>query len=181
MYYSDVHILYYVFFSVIAVLLGQFIDYASKAFIEEKKIFKKETFRKYRKELVPNYWLIVIMIVSYIALIYKFGMYADFLKNIDLIKYMLLVPMLLCAFMVDLKKQIIPNRLNLLMFEIGLVMMFLSGLVNINIAINMLLGMIAGGGIFIAITLIGGMIAGREAMGLRRCQANGSLADFILD
>jgi prepilin signal peptidase PulO-like enzyme (type II secretory pathway) len=75
--------------------------------------------------------------------------------------------MLLCAFFVDLKEQIIPNRLNLLMFEVGIVLVFLYGISNINIAVNMLFGMLAGGGIFLIITIIGGLIAGREAMGLR--------------
>ena len=169
MYYNDVHILYYVLFGVIAVLLGQFIDYAAKAFLKEQKIFSKTTFKEYKKDFVPNYIVIAVMIISYVALIYKFGLYTEFLKNLELIKFMVLIPMLLCIFIVDFKEQIIPNRLNLLMFEIGLVLMFLSGIVNINIAINMLLGMAAGGGIFLAITLVGGMIAGKEAMGLRRC------------
>ena len=109
------------------------------------------------------------MILSYIALLYKFGLQEGFIGNIDLIKYMILIPMLFCAFYVDLKKQIIPNRLNLIMFEIGLIFVFIIGISNINIAVNMLLGMFVGGGIFLAITLIGGLFAGKEAMGLRRC------------
>ena len=63
--------------------------------------------------------------------------------------------MLLCAFVVDLKEQIIPNRLNLTMFEIGLIIAFIFGASNIAITINMTLGMLAGGGIFLLITLIG--------------------------
>jgi len=182
MYYNDVHILYYVLFGIVGALIGQFIDYCSKAFMQEKKIFRKETFIVYKREAAPNYILIIAMIFSYVALIYKFGIYTEnTIKNIDLIKYMLLIPMLFCAFQVDLKKQIIPNRLNLIMFEIGLIFVAISGLSNINIAINMLLGMLAGAGIFLAITLIGGLIAGKEAMGLRRCKTNGSFADYILD
>ena len=43
------------------------------------------------------------------------------------------------------------------------------GLNNINVAKDMLLGMIVGAGIFGIITVLGGIIAGKEAMGLRRC------------
>jgi len=106
-----------VLFGLIAALLGQFIDYASKSFMREKKIFSRVNFKEYTKIALPNYMLILAMVISYIALIYKFGIYSDITKNVDLIKYMLLIPMLLSAFYVDLKKQIIPNRLNLLMFE----------------------------------------------------------------
>ena len=128
---------------------GQFIDYCSKAFIGQKKIFSIATLKEYKKEIEPNYIIVVSMIVSYIALLYKFGIQAEFTANIELIKYMLLIPMLFCAFQVDLKEQIIPNRLNLLMFEIGLILAFIGGIYNINIAINMLLGMLVGGGIFL--------------------------------
>ena len=42
---------------------------------------------------------------------------------------------------------------------------FLYGLSNVAITINMLLGMLAGGGIFLLITLLGGFFYGKEAMG----------------
>ena len=77
--------------------------------------------------------------------------------------------MLISAFVIDYKIQIIPNRLNLSIFETGLVFAFIFGVQNLNIAKDMLLGMLVGGGIFLLITLIGGAIAGKEAMGLRRC------------
>ena len=48
--------------------------------------------------------------------------------------------MLLSAFVIDYKLQIIPNRLNLTMFEIGLVIAFLYGLSDVAITINMALG-----------------------------------------
>ena len=61
------------------------------------------------------------------------------------------------------------------MFEIGLVFVFIYGMTNLSIAIYRLLGMLVGGGIFLIITLIGGAIAGKEVMGLRRCETNGSI------
>ena len=80
---------------------------------------------------------------------------------------MVLTPMLVSAFIVDLKHRIIPNRLNMTIFECGILFTFIYGLNNITIAKNMILGLIVGGGIFVIITLLGGLIAGKEAMGLR--------------
>ena len=73
--------------------------------------------------------------------------------------------MLVSAFVIDYKHQIIPNRLNLTLFEIGIIFAFLYGLSDVAITFNLLLGMVTGGGIFLLITVIGGLIYGKEAMG----------------
>lgn len=117
MYFNDVHILYYVLVAIIGGIVGQFVDYCNRCFLKEQKIFSKENFLKYKRIMLPNYLLIAVTAIGYIALLYKFGFHLELTANLDLIKYMLLLPMLLCAFVVDLKEQIIPNRLNLLMFE----------------------------------------------------------------
>ena len=179
MYFNDVHILYYVLVTIIGGIVGQFVDYCNRCFLKEQKIFSKESFSKYKRVILPNYLLIAVTIIGYIALVYKFGIHNGLLENLDLIKYMLLLPMLLCAFVVDLKEQIIPNRLNLLIFEIGLVFVFLHGFININFALNELLGMLAGGGIFLLITLIGGLIAGKEAMGMGDVKLMGALGLYF--
>lgn len=179
MYFNDVHILVYVVIAIVGGFIGQFIDYCNRCFLKEQKIFSKESFEKYKRIMIPNYWLIGIIAVGYVLLLYKFGIQPSFSQNLDLIKYTILLPMLACAFVVDLKEQIIPNRLNLLMFEIGLIIVFLHGFTNINIAINMLLGMLAGGGIFLLITLIGGAIAGKEAMGMGDVKLMGALGLYF--
>ena len=179
MYFNDVHILYYVLFAIIGGIIGQFVDYCNKCFIKEQKIFSKDSFIKYKRLMLPNYWLIGATALGFVALLYKFGINNGFANNLDLIKYLLLIPMILCAFVVDLKEQIIPNRLNLLMFEIGLAFAFLQGFSNINIALNMFVGMIVGAGIFLAITLIGGLIAGKEAMGMGDVKLMGALGLYF--
>ena len=65
------------------------------------------------------------------------------------------------------------------MFEIGIVLMFLAGIFNANIAIDMFFGMLAGAGIFLLITLIGGLIAGKEAMGFGDVKLMGALGIFF--
>lgn len=179
MYFNNIHILYYVILAILGGVIGQFVDYCSRCFLKEQKIFSKESFSKYKRIMIPNYILIAITAIGYILLLYKFCIYDALDKNLDLIKYLLLLPMLECAFVVDLKEQIIPNRLNLLMFEIGLVTVFIHGFTNINIALNMLFGMLAGGGIFLLITLLGGLIAGKEAMGMGDVKLMGALGLYF--
>lgn len=179
MYFNDIHILYYVAFAIIGGFIGQFVDYCNRCFLKEEKIFSKNSLAKYKRIMIPNYFLIIATAIGYIALVYKFGIQRDILQNLDLIKYIFLLPMLECAFVVDLKEQIIPNRLNLLMFEIGLVILFIHGFTNINISLNMLYGMVAGAGIFMLITLLGGLIAGKEAMGMGDVKLMGALGLYF--
>ena len=175
MYINDVNILYYTLIAILGGLVGQFVDYCNKVFLKQEKILLKRNFKEYTLTFKPNYILIIVTAIAYIALMYTFGG----TEIIKLAMYLLLVPMLLSAFVVDYKIQIIPNRLNLTMFEIGLVFVFIYGMTNLSISIDMLLGMLAGGGIFLLITLIGGMIAGKEAMGFGDVKLMGALGLFF--
>lgn len=172
-YINDVHILFYVLIAFIGGAIGQLIDYANVAFLNERKITSKEAYKEYEKVGKINYILIIINAVLYIAFLYTFGI------SLNLLKFCLLAPMLISAFIVDYKIQIIPNRLNLTMFEIGLIFVFMFGIQNLNLAKDMLLGMIVGGGIFLFITLIGGLIAGKEAMGLGDVKLMGALGLYF--
>lgn len=175
MYINDIHILYYVLIAIVGGITGQFVDYCNKTFLKEKKILSKKNIKEYFKIYSPNYILIIITMMANIAILYKFG-------NTELLKvgmYICLVPMLLSAFTVDYKIQIIPNRLNLTMFEIGLIFVFIYGMTNLSIAIDMLLGMLIGGGIFLFITLVGGLIAGKEAMGFGDVKLMGALGLYF--
>ena len=141
--------------------------------INEGKVISKESFKKYKETFKVNYKLIVVNSCLYVALLYKFGM------NLDFLRFAILTPMLISAFIVDYKIQIIPNRLNFTMFEVGIIFAFIFGIQNLNLAKDMFLGMIAGGGIFLLITLIGGLIAGKEAMGLGDVKLMGALGLFF--
>lgn len=175
MYINDIHILYYVLIGIAGAIAGIFIDYCNKMFEKEEKILSKKNLREYTQIFRPNYLLMIIIAIAYIALLYKFG-------NNDLIKlsmYVALIPMLLSAFIIDYKEQIIPNRLSLTIFEIGLIFVFIYGFSNLSISIDMLLGMLVGGGIFIFITIIGGFIAGKEAMGFGDVKLMGALGLYF--
>ncbi len=172
-YINDVHILFYVLFAFIGGFIGQVIDYLNIVFLNERKVLSKESFKKYKETFKVNYKLIVVNSCLYVALLYKFGM------NLDFLRFAILTPMLISAFIVDYKIQIIPNRLNFTMFEVGIIFAFIFGIQNLNLAKDMFLGMIAGGGIFLLITLIGGLIAGKEAMGLGDVKLMGALGLFF--
>lgn len=178
MYINDIHILYYVLVEIVGLFLGQFVDWCNKRLSEEKKVLSKDFFKIYLKSAKPNYILIVLMSIIYIGILYCFGN-----NIIKLFEYLLLAPMLLCVFCIDYKLQIIPNRLNLSLFEAGLLFTFIEAASDTSIIIttftNKLLGLIVGGGIFLLITLIGGLIAGKEAMGFGDVKLMGALGLFM--
>lgn len=180
MYFNNVHILIYAAIAIAGFFIGKFVNWCNYRLPEYKKVFSKDIFKtKELNDYKPNLLLSLITMLIYIALLYVLGIQKTFLGNLELIKGLILTPMLLSAFIIDYKLQIIPNRLNLTMFEIGIILMFLAGVFNVNIAIDMFLGMVAGAGIFLLITLIGGLIAGKEAMGFGDVKLMGALGIFF--
>ena len=142
--FNDVHIVYYIIAGIIGIIVGQLTDWANKRLPEYKSVISKDIINEYKINFKPNYILMIITAIIYITLIYTFGIKNTIIANLDLIKFLILTPMLLSAFVIDFKLQIIPNRLNLTIFEIGFIFAFLYGLSNVAITINMLLGMLAG-------------------------------------
>ena len=179
MYFNDVHILYYVAVAIIGLFVGEFVNWMNQRLPEYKNVFLKEFITEHKMNFKPNYILMLLTSFIYIALVYRFGIQNTIIANLDLIKFMILTPMLLSVFVIDYKSQIIPNRLNLTIFEIGIVFAFLYGLSDVAITINMLLGMLAGGGIFLLITVIGGIFYGKEAMGFGDVKLMGALGLFF--
>ncbi|MBR0426733.1 MAG: prepilin peptidase [Clostridia bacterium] len=179
MYFNDVNIGYYIIVSILGLFVGELVNWMNKRLPDEKPIFTRGAIKEYKKQFKPNYILMILIAVLYVLILYKFGIKQTFIENLELIKYLILTPMLISAFVIDYKLQIIPNRLNLTIFEVGLFFTFIYGLSNVAISINMVLGMIAGGGIFLGLTLIGGLIYGKEAMGLGDVKLMGALGLYF--
>lgn len=179
MYFNDVHIAYYVVLAILGLFVGEFVSWMNIRLPEYKKVFSKEFMIERKLNFKPNYILMLVTAIIYVTLLYRFGIKDTFIANLDLIKFLILTPMILSAFVIDYKLQIIPNRLNLTIFEIGLVIAFIYGVSNPAITINMLLGMLAGGGIFLLITLVGGLIYGKEAMGFGDVKLMGALGLYF--
>ena len=175
MYINDVHIAYYLVAAILGLIVGELVNWANKRLPEYKKVISKDIIAEYKMNFKPNYILMLLTAAIYVSLIYVYGIQDTLIANFDLIKFIILTPMLLSAFVIDYKLQIIPNRLNLTIFEIGI----LYGLSNVAITINMLLGMLAGGGIFLLITLIGGLFYGKEAMGFGDVKLMGALGLYF--
>ena len=179
MYINETHIGFYAVVAIIGLFAGMLVDWMNKRLPEYKKVFSKEIFTEYFANFRPNYILMFVTSAIYIALLYFYGIQNTIIANLNLIKYMILTPMLLSAFIIDFKLQIIPNRLNLTIFEVGLVFAFLYGLSDVSITINLALGAVTGAGIFLAITLIGGAIYGKEAMGFGDVKLMGAIGLFF--
>ena len=179
MYFNDVHIAYYVVAAIVGLFVGQFVGWINKRLPEYKSVISKDIIKEYKSHFRPHYILMLITAIIYVTLVYVYGIHNTVIANLDLIKFMILTPMLLSAFCIDYKLQIIPNRLNLTIFEVGIIFAFLYGLSNVAITINMLLGMFAGAGIFLIITVVSGMIYGKEAMGFGDVKLMGALGLFF--
>ena len=180
MYFNNVHIIFYLVIAIIGFFVGKFVAWCNLRFPEEKKIFSKDFFKENKEgNIKGSYIMMITTAIIYVAILYKFGLKTEFIKNLDLIKFLILTPILLSSFVIDLKHRILPNRLNMTMFEIGIVFVFIYGINNLNIATNMVLGMLTGGGIFLALTLLGGLVAGKEAMGLGDVKFMGALGLYF--
>lgn len=166
MYIGDVHIITYIIFLILGAIVGQFVDWINIRVLENKKIFSKEIKQLAKKKLNINYFSVITTAILYIVILYRFGIKENLLENLDIMKYMVLIPILISIITIDYKNKIIPNRLTFTLFETGIIFTFLYGLNNLFIARDSLLGALVGFAIFGVIALLGRLIAGKEAMGM---------------
>lgn len=161
---NNVSIIACVIVAILGAICGQLTDILNYFFPRHKQIFSKKNFKEYLSTAMPKYLLMVIHIFIFIGIVLRYGT-----SNTNAIKFMFLTPLLISAFCIDYRKKIIPNRLTLTIFESGLVFMFIqvitSARTNTLAIESMLQGLVAGGTIFLIITLIGGAIFGKETMG----------------
>ena len=169
MYINDVHILCYFFIGLLGLAVGQFMDWANLRLQKHKPVICKEFFKEYLSNIKLNCALMYVTAIIYVALVYFFGL------NLKLVEYMILTPLFISVFVIDYREQIIPNRLTLTIFEVGIIFAFIEGINSMNVFVDKALGMFAGAGIFLIITLIGGLIAGKEAMGFGDVKLMGAL------
>ncbi len=137
MYLYNIHILFYVLFCILGIIAGQISSWCIKRMPKHEKVISKDFF----KEFKIDYTLIIITVILYLVLLVMHGIKNQFLENLQLIKYVILTPMIIIAFIIDYKHQIIPNRLNLSIFEVGLASMIISGMYSMNLITNAVLGM----------------------------------------
>lgn len=170
MYFNDIHIGIYLVLGLLGCIVGQISGMLNERFADHKKIFSKDTLRYLKINFEPHYIIMTITALMYLVTLYIVGIdLKNWYANIDLISYIIIIPMLISVFIIDIKHEIIPNRIVINMLEVGMISAFANGVFNPNgtsIAFDRLTGMLVGGGILLIITLIGGLIAGKEAMGM---------------
>lgn len=170
MYFNNIHIGIYLVLGLLGCIVGQISGMLNERFADHKKIFSKDTLRYLKINFEPHYIIMTITALMYLVTLYIVGIdLKNWYANIDLISYIIIIPMLISVFIIDIKHEIIPNRIVINMLEVGMISAFANGVFNPNgtsIAFDRLTGMLVGGGIFLIITLIGGLIAGKEAMGM---------------
>ena len=159
MYINNIHILGYFFIGLFGMFLGQFMNWVNIRFAHHKKVFCKELFTQYIPNQKLNMFLMFSIMALYVAILYLFGL------NLVTLKYLLLTPLLILVLTIDFKEHIIPDRLILILFEIGMLFSIIEGFDSLNIFVDRILGMVIGFGIFGIITLIGGLLAKKKAMG----------------
>ncbi len=169
MYINDTHVLYYFFALLIGMIVGQFLDYTYERLQHHRKILSKELFTYYIKNMDLKLPLMYTTSFFYVLTIYLIGI------RFDALLYLLLIPFLILIFILDIKKNIIPNRLTLSLFEIGIIFTFIKGFTNYNVFADNIIGCITGGLIFLVIALIGKLVSRKEAMGFGDVKLMGAL------
>lgn len=158
--------------------MGRLVNWSNYRLMEKKSVITLDFFKK-QKQYKENYLVIIINAILYLLLLHKLGIQTTFVGNLKLIKYLILIPMLISVFIIDYKSQIIPNRLNLTIFEIGLIIAFLCGISYTTITLDMLLGMLVGVGLFLLITLSSKFISGKYLIGLGDAKLMGALGLYF--
>lgn len=175
MFIDNIHIFWFVGIGILGLIVGRFIGLMNQNLPEHKEIWNVQVIKEFIKTTNANYTIMVITSVIYIALLRVIGM--D--NIIDLLQFLILTPMLISAFCIDYKLQIIPNRLTLTMLEVGIAFSFFRGINNLNIAVEMWLGMLLGAGIFLILTFLGNLVFRKKTMGFGDVKLMGTLGLFF--
>ena len=185
MYFNQIFIVYYLLIMGLGLLVGNIVAWCNFCYLHDRKVFSKEFFKKDLFEVKYVYILMIVTAFLFAGVLYRFGWERDpnfiflIFKNLDLFRFLVLVPLLLLCFLIDLKQRILPNRITLLIFEVGLFFTFIYGLYNINVAKDMLFGCLVGGAVFGLIALLGKIIVGKEAMGMGDVKLVAALGIFF--
>ena len=120
MYVNDLPIYYYFIIGIIGILIGQYMDWVIKRLRAKERVICKDFFKSYLTSFHINIPLMLITATIYVFVLYFHGI------SFECLEYVLITPILLGIFEIDRKDHIIPNRLVLCLFEVGIIWSFLS-------------------------------------------------------
>lgn len=169
---DKINIVMFIIAVIASIPAGLFTAWGSVRYYEEKSIFAKGFFKSIKKDIGRYILAMFLNLGIFLGITYFkgniFGTEGQILPGllIDYIKYMVITPVLLIAFFVDIEYKVIPNRVSMLILQLGIIFTVISGIINIHIFTDAMLGMFVAFIIFLVIALVGGLVAGKEAMGL---------------
>ena len=175
MFIKDINIFWYIGIGLLGLLVGQFLSVINYSLTEHKKIFSVENLKKSLQILKSNYYINLIMCFIYLLILFFIG--AN--DGVKLVEYLILSPMLVSAFVIDYRLQIIPSRLTLSLWEAGILFSFIRGINNFNAAVEMWIGMVLGAGIFFILTFLGNIIFKKETMGFGDVKLMGAIRTIL--
>ncbi len=177
---NGINVYYYIIQLVLGIISGVFASIGVMRYKDEKKMFCKDTIKEIKLIGIPNLYIIIISnIVIYLGLLYFVGIAPTFVANINLIKYMIITPLLIITFLVDVRIREIPDRVTLFLFQLSLINILLLGFLNVNLALDAIYGGLFGGGVFLALAMIGKLVYRKEAMGMGDVKLMGPLGTIL--
>lgn len=151
---------------------GIFTAWGAINYYKEETIFQRGMIKSLKKETGKYLLALLLNLVTFLILTYYkgniFGVEGKILvpKLIEYLKFICVTPLLLIAFLVDAEYKVIPNRVFISILQVGILFSVLSGIYNIHKFTDALVGMAVAFITFSIIAIIGGIVAGKEAMGL---------------
>ena len=94
MYIKNISIVYYLLIGLIGLVVGKVTAWANTVYVEEGNLSFKDFWQKRKTVFKMQYIIMFIIAFFYILLLYCFGFPNNFTKSLDLLKFMLLTPMI---------------------------------------------------------------------------------------
>ena len=151
-------IINYIIAALLGILLGQVVNHLIRRIpliIEDKKAYKK-LIPILKQDFKTDIKYSLILIVLFILVVF-------FVENTYLIWiYMILISMLIVAFVIDFKMQLIPDTVQLVILILGIIVTC----VDYTNALLHIIGMVIGGGVFLLIAGFSKIVFRKEGMGM---------------
>lgn len=165
----------YILGILLSIISAMYITVANVRYKEEESVFNKKSIEIF-KERIPYFVMYtIIQLITYLMLVYitiKDKPRLTYLEIVGLVQGMIISPLLVITFCIDVRERIIPNRVTMLLFQIAVVFSIIATIDINQSSFNILqlkqqiLGMVFAFGIFATMAVLGGIIAGKEAMGM---------------
>lgn len=147
----------YVIASILAIIFGQIVNHLNKKM--PPVVAEEITYKEFFKTLKNGFKVDIIFTSVFLVL---FNLFIYFLGN-NLISYlyMLICPALALAFLIDLRIQLIPDEVHVLIILVAIINLIF----NLSSWWNYLLGALIGGAIFWGLGMLSLLIFRKEGMG----------------